>query len=112
MTMAGNNVFEAQDATFEQDVLRSEVPVLVDFWAPWCQPCLRIAPAIDELAGKYAGQAKVAKLNIDEHPETPDKYGVRSIPTLLVFKDGQVVNQIVGALPKDRIEALLKQALG
>ena len=91
------------DATFAQEVERSLLPVLVDMWAEWCGPCRMIAPAIEQLAGELAGRVRVAKLNIDENPATPSRFGVRSIPTLLVFKDGREADRLVGALPKQEI---------
>ena len=91
------------DDDFETSVLKSEVPVLVDFWAEWCGPCKTIAPALEEIAGDLAGRVTVAKLNIDENPQTPTKYGVRGIPTLMLFKDGQVAATKVGALPKSQL---------
>ncbi len=108
--MAGNLV-EFTDANFEAEVLKSELPVLVDFWAPWCGPCRMIAPSVEALATEYAGKAKVGKLNTDENEDVSAKYGIRSIPTLLVFKNGEVVNQLVGALPKDKIAEQLNRAL-
>lgn len=101
----------ATDANFETEVIKSDKPVLVDFWAVWCGPCRMIAPVIDELAAEYEGKAKVAKLNVDENPQVSMKYGIRSIPTLLIFKNGQVVDQIVGAVPKGVIESKLKLQL-
>lgn len=109
--MANQNVMTFEDRAFETEVLKSEVPVLVDFWAPWCAPCRAIAPAVEELAGKYAGKIKVGKLNVDDHPVTPQRYNIRGIPTLLVFKNGEVVDQVVGGVPKTRIEEMLKNAL-
>jgi thioredoxin 1 len=110
-TMASEHVVQVSDSSFESDVLKSSVPVLVDFWAGWCGPCKAIAPAIDELAEQYAGQVKVAKVNVDENPGTPGKYGVRGIPTLILFKDGQIVDQVVGAVPKNQLDGLIKKAL-
>jgi thioredoxin 2 len=91
------------DATFAEEVERSPLPVLVDLWAEWCGPCRMIAPAIEQLAAELAGRVRVAKLNIDENPETPSRFGVRSIPTLLVFKDGREADRLVGAMPKQEI---------
>ncbi|MFM8411469.1 MAG: thioredoxin, partial [Alphaproteobacteria bacterium] len=96
--MAG--ISEVSDATFDAEVLRSATPVLIDFWAPWCGPCRAIAPVVEELAREYAGKVKVVKMNVDDNPQTPAKYGVRGIPNLIVFKGGQVAEQIVGAVPK------------
>jgi thioredoxin 1 len=94
------DVQQVTDASFDSDVLKADVPVLIDFWAPWCGPCKAIAPVIDELAKDYAGRLKVVKMNVDDNPNTPSQYGVRSIPNLLLFKGGQVKDQIVGAVPK------------
>lgn len=109
--MASNNMVEFGDGTFENDVLRSDVPVLVDFWAPWCAPCRAIAPSVEALADTYTGKVKVGKLNVDDHPNIPQRYGVRGIPTLILFKDGQPVDQLVGGVPKSRIEDMIKNAL-
>ena len=109
--MASDNITSLEDSTFDTEVINADVPVLVDFWAPWCAPCKAIAPAVEELAAAYAGKVKVGKLNIDDHPTTPQKYNIRGIPTLLMFKDGQAVDQIVGGVPKSRIEDMLKKAL-
>ncbi|HEY8516934.1 MAG TPA: thioredoxin [Candidatus Binatia bacterium] len=98
-----SNVREVSDATFEAEVLQSDTPVLVDFWAPWCGPCRAIAPVVEELANEYAGKLKVVKINVDDNQATPSRYGVRGIPNLIVFKGGQVHEQIVGAVPKSRL---------
>ncbi len=102
---------DTSDATFRADVLDSETPVLVDFWAPWCGPCRIVAPIVEELAGDYAGRVKVVKLNTDENPVTAGAYGIRSIPTLLVFKHGKPVSQVVGAQPKASLSRKLDAAL-
>ena len=109
--MASDKVIELSDDGFEKDVLQSDVPVLVDFWASWCAPCKAIAPVIDALADQFDGKVKIAKLNVDENPATPGQYGVRGIPTLILFKDGNVVDQVVGAVPKNQLEGLLNKAL-
>jgi len=106
--MAGN-VLQVTDQTFEQEVLKSPQPVLVDFWAAWCGPCRMIAPTVEALANEYSGRARVAKVNVDENQATPAQYRVQGIPTLLLFKDGQVREQLVGAASRDVIENLLKK---
>lgn len=109
--MAGADVMNVGDGDFKQQVLDSELPVLVDFWATWCAPCRTIAPYVEDLATQYKGRLKVAKVNIDDNQDTPQQYGIRSIPTLLVFKGGKVVEQIVGAVPRARLEAAVQKAL-
>ncbi|NJK48456.1 thioredoxin [Candidatus Gracilibacteria bacterium] len=99
------------DASFKDDVLDSDVPVLVDFWAPWCGPCRMVAPVVDEIADQYAGQVKVVKLNTDENPNTASQYGIRSIPTLMIFKGGQRVDMVVGAVPKTTLSNTLEKYL-
>lgn len=101
------NIVYLSDADFEQDVIKSEIPVLVDYWAEWCGPCRMIAPILEEIAKEYAGRVKVAKLNIDENPGTPPKYGIRGIPTLMLFKDGAVAATKVGALSKSQLVSFL-----
>ena len=109
--MASSDVVNLEDGTFDQEVLKSETPVLVDFWATWCGPCKAIAPAVDEIAREYKGKLKVGKVDIDQHQQVAQKFGIRSIPTLLVFKGGRVVDTIVGAVPKSKLEDSLKKAL-
>ncbi len=101
----------ATDGNFESDVLKSDKPVLVDFWAPWCGPCKAIGPIVEEMAGQYKDRVKIMKLNVDDNQKTAIRFGVRSIPTLILFKDGNVLETIVGLVPKARLEDLLKKAL-
>jgi thioredoxin 1 len=109
--MAGPGVLEVTDANFDEEVLRSDKPVLVDFWAVWCGPCKAIAPIVDGVAATYAGQIKVAKVNVDQNGATPSRYGIRGIPALLFFKGGKVTDQIVGYVPQHVIEEKVKQLL-
>ena len=107
--MAGAGVLEATDATFDQEVLQSDLPVLVDFWAVWCGPCKALGPIVDGIAATYTGKVKVAKMNVDENNVTPSKYGIRGIPTLLFFKDGKVIDQLVGFHPQEAIDEKVKK---
>ena len=110
--MSSPHIVHTTDATFSQDVLKSEKPVLLDFWAEWCGPCKAIAPILDEIASEYHDRIKVAKINIDENPQTPPKFGIRGIPTLILFKNGTVEAQKVGALSKAQLSAFLENNLG
>ncbi|MBW4056569.1 MAG: thioredoxin [Proteobacteria bacterium] len=109
--MASDNVLAFTDANFDREVLQSDVPVLVDFWATWCAPCKAIAPLIDTVADENAGKVKIGKVNVDENQATPGKYGVRGIPTIILFKNGVIVDQVVGAVPKSQLDALIAKAL-
>ncbi len=102
-----DNIVQISDSSFEKDVLQADGPVLVDFWAEWCGPCKMIAPVLEELADEYAGKLKICKLNIDANPETAPKYGVRGIPTLIIFKNGQAEGTKVGALSKSQLAAFI-----
>ena len=104
-------VLHTSDSTFEQDIIKAELPVLLDFWAPWCGPCKMIAPILDEVAQEYTGKVVVAKLNIDENPKMPQHYGVRGIPTLMLFKNGEIEATKVGALTKSQLTAFLDSYL-
>jgi len=105
------NVLEISDQSFDAEVLQSPVPVLIDFWAPWCAPCRAIAPVVEELAGEYQGRIKFVKLNVDDNPQTPTRYGVRGIPNLILFQGGNVREQIVGAVPKKRLVDAITQVV-
>jgi thioredoxin 1 len=104
-------VGKVSDATFEAEVLKSSEPVVVDFWAEWCGPCRMIAPALEEISGAMDGKVKILKLNVDENPATATKYGVMSIPTLMIFKDGQLASRQVGAAPKQKLEQWINTAV-
>jgi thioredoxin 1 len=105
------HLITVNDTNFEEKVLKSSIPVLVDFWAPWCGPCLAIAPALEELAKDYKGKLTIAKLNVDDNPNTPAVYGVRSIPYLVLLKNGKIVDSIVGAVPKTKLSMMLDKSL-
>ena len=105
------DVVEVTDQNFEQEILKSEIPALVDFWAAWCGPCKMVAPVVEELANDYKGKIKIAKMNVDENRQTPAKFGIRNIPTLILFKNGEVVQTIIGAQPKSYLETELKKLL-
>jgi thioredoxin 1 len=109
--MASANVKELTDSNFEAEVLKSDVPTLVDFWAVWCGPCKQIAPTVDALADEYQGRLKVGKMDVDHHQVAPQQYQVRSIPTVLIFKGGKVVAQFVGAVPRSKLEAEIQKHL-
>lgn len=109
--MSGDKLIHVTDAEFESQVLKADKPVLVDFWASWCGPCLAIAPVVEELAGEYDGKVVVAKMDVDKNPATSGRYGIRAIPTLILFKEGQVVEQITGAVRKAAIDSAINKAL-
>jgi|TARA_B110000240_G_C13401006_1_gene410973 thioredoxin 1 len=106
-----DNITHITDSSFDQEVLKSDVPVLVDYWAEWCGPCKMIAPILDEIAADYEGKLKITKLNIDDNPATPPKFGVRGIPTLMIFKGGDVQSTKVGALSKSQLTAFIDQSI-
>src|SRR3990172_3223086 len=107
----GTSLLHVGDKNFAAEVLNSEVPVLVDFWATWCGPCRSISPIVEELATEFTGRVKITKLNVDENPAIPSQYGVRGIPTLILFKGGKILDQIVGAVPKARLKTMIEKAL-
>lgn len=109
--MASENIVEVTDANFEEEVKNSAVPILVDFWAPWCGPCLRMAPMLEEIAAKYQGKLKVVKVNVDESQQTAIAFGIQSIPTLLIFKNGEVAERILGLMPPNVLEEKINSVL-
>jgi thioredoxin 1 len=109
--MASDKVMTVTDADFDEKVLKAGLPVMLDFWAAWCGPCRMMTPVIDELAGSYDGKVVMAKMNVDENPQTPAKYGVRGIPNIKLFKGGQMVDEVVGAVPRQKLEEMLKKVV-
>jgi thioredoxin 1 len=109
--MAGNGILTLTDDNFDEQIKKVSGPVLVDFWAAWCGPCKMIAPSLEQLAAEMAGRATVAKVNVDENGDVANRFGIRSIPTLMIFKEGRVVDQIVGALPKEQIRRMVEKHL-
>ncbi|MBU0993595.1 MAG: thioredoxin [Proteobacteria bacterium] len=107
----GNGIIEIDDGSFEKEVLKSDKPVLIDFWAPWCGPCRAITPIIEEIAKEYGDKIKITKCNVDDNPITPGKYGVRAIPTLIVFNNGEIVDQITGMVAKAKLIDSIKKAI-
>ncbi|OPX39805.1 MAG: thioredoxin [Desulfobacteraceae bacterium 4484_190.1] len=105
------DVLEVTDGNFEDEITKSDIPSMVDFWAAWCGPCKMVGPVVEELAAQYEGKIKIAKMDVDANRQTPAKFGIRNIPTLILFKDGQVVQTITGAYPKEHIEGELKKML-
>jgi len=105
------NLVEVTDANWEDEVIKSDVPVMVDFWAPWCMPCKMIAPIVEEMSGEYSGKLKVGKLNVDENPSTAAKYGIRNIPTVLLIKNGDVAEKVVGVVGKDKLTKAVNSVL-
>jgi len=111
LAVMAEGIAEVSDSGFENEVLQSDKPVLVDFWAPWCGPCKAIGPVVEELADEYEGKISIAKMNVDENPVTPGKFGIRAIPTLIMFKGGEVVDQITGAVGKTQLVDLINKAI-
>jgi thioredoxin 1 len=109
--MASDKIMQISDSEFDSKVLQGDLPCLVDFWAPWCGPCKAIGPMIDELAEEYDGKLRIAKMNVDDNPATPGKYGIRAIPTLILFKDGEKVDQITGAVGKPQLTELINKVV-
>ncbi len=109
--MEKGDIFYVGDEKFNEEVLQAGLPVLVDFWAPWCGPCLSITPVVEELAKEYSGRIKVGKMNVDENPGTPSTYGIKGIPTLILFKGGKAINQIVGAVSKARLKSMIDESI-
>jgi len=104
-------ILEIDDSNFDAEVLKSDKPVLIDFWAPWCGPCMAISPMVEQLAGEFGDKIKFVKCNVDDNPISPGKYGIRSIPTLMFFKDGTVVNQVIGIVAKSKLEEVINKIL-
>jgi len=109
--MEENVLIHVTDKEFDREILQSQIPALVDFWAPWCAPCHIIAPAVEEIAKKFGGRIKVAKMNVDENRATPGNYGIMGIPTLILFKNGKIVDRVVGAVPQSRLETVVEKVL-
>ncbi|MBU4176498.1 MAG: thioredoxin [Desulfurivibrionaceae bacterium] len=109
--MASDKVIQVSDGDFSAKALQSETPFLLDFWAPWCGPCKAIGPVIDELAAEFEGKVTIGKMNVDDNPVTPGKYGIRAIPTLILFKGGEVADQVTGAVGKQQLKAMIEKAL-